>query len=382
MGRSPKGFSEEMENTYVQERANVLVKEFYTLAVESEGMTGSKALNFRKNGDIRKGIDGYRALAVREARALRDKYRNPDIPESEQNYQTCLTQITKLKREISKQIKNNLPDSAFAVKTKNIATGFNERLSDQFSEDTAKKNFEYRNRVQSRIENQASIQCNPWSYLETAEKLLRAVKENPDTTSVDWRDVSCALALVTGRRQSEIHSMGEFAVHSPYEISFKGQSKGKSRICIVDSEGFFIREAMKGEKGVPLKEVKFIVPTLVEASLVVSGIDFLESKDRRIHGDDEIELNERVNKRWNKPLGECLKANWCIVSDSEWQAVDTKDKMTYHKLRGIWFKIAIERYLGSDFEKGLDMASKLLGDADIKAIQPYRRVKIVTESNV
>jgi hypothetical protein len=313
MARSRKEFSD-MTNSYVDDRASVLIQEFYTLAVAASAFKGTKALNFREKGDYRQGIDGWRALAVREANGLKDRYRKPEIPELEQNYEVCLTQITKLIRKLNQLSKTELPDEAYSVKVQNIIKSFRGGLSLLFAEDTAKKNIDYKERLEVRSEIGTLIDCDPYPFIAKAKEILKQVADRPERLDVNWRDVSCALALVTGRRQSEIHSSAQFTVKSENEIIFEGQLKGKLRRCFVDDKGFYLNEAPKNASAktdsknssvavVPAIKAKFVIPTLVDADLVVAGLEYLESNDRRIHGDDEIEMNDLVNKRWNKPLG-------------------------------------------------------------------------------
>ena len=82
-----------------------------------------------------------------------------------------------------------------------------------------------------------------------------------------------------------------------------------------------------------------------------------------------------VNRRWSKPLSEQIKKTWMIVPDEVWQAVDTEDKMTFHKLRGAYF-IGVMGAMGGSFAAMKDQAENILGDKDLNAIEYYDRFEL------
>ena len=104
--------------------------------------------------------------------------------------------------------------------------------------------------------------------------MLHQVSNRASKEDVEWRDVSCVLALVTGRRMGEVHLSGVFTQVSEYEVAFSGQLKGKSRKVKV------------GERKLALRDYEFSIPTLVRAELVVKGIAWLEANGKRFERDE------------------------------------------------------------------------------------------------
>jgi Telomere resolvase len=77
-----------------------------------------------------------------------------------------------------------------------------------------------------------------------------------------WGQVSCALALVTGRRQGEIHSTARFVPTGANSVLFTGQLKEKGKVGGQSEEGYEI-------------------PTLVDSALVVAGLEWLRDAHKR-----------------------------------------------------------------------------------------------------
>jgi hypothetical protein len=346
MPRKPKE-SGEFKNTFIEERISYLIPQFEKLAP----FTATK----RKNGDTQQGITGWKKLASRETVVLKDKY--PDErKESEKTFSTATAQLTVLKRELMKAAKSQLKDPANFHKVETIITHFHQELVSHFSSYKERANIEYRERVENRSNTANLIKVDLADYLQKANQVLTDLENG---SNQDWRDVSCALSLVTGRRQSEIHHSAEFREVGDYEVEFKGQLKGKTR----------------KEKGVSLKEAVFRIPTLVKAHLVVNALSWLEENGKRAHGADAVDV---VNGRWGKPLALSVKTDWNVISDDKWQEIDLKDKMTYHKFRAIYLICALAN-LDKTGMKMLDKAKyceQILGDRDLKAMQPYERVQL------
>jgi hypothetical protein len=68
------------------------------------------------------------------------------------------------------------------------------------------------------------------------------VRDGATKDEVNWRDVSCAISLVTGRRMGEVHLSGQFNQVGSHEVIFKGQLKGKSRKLKVKGEDGSIKQ--------------------------------------------------------------------------------------------------------------------------------------------
>ncbi|MHC5829285.1 MAG: protelomerase family protein, partial [Nostoc sp.] len=127
----------------------------------------------------------------------------------------------------------------------------------------------------------------------------------------NWLDVSCAIALATGRRMGEVHLSATFEKIDTYTITFKGQLKGKTR------------RVKQGDKAVLLRDVIFKIPTLLPAELVCFALQWLDDKGKRF---PQTEDPERVNRRFSKTLNEHCKQFDIFPSDER----------TYHKFRAAY----------------------------------------------
>jgi hypothetical protein len=313
------------------------------------------SLEDRENGKSVRGVfrTGWKVLAVDTSIFIKSRY------ESIHSALQCKTDLLKI---LIHPEDDWILDKANKPAIASITGHFEQCLNLLFLEYARSKNTDYKGRVLARSATGNRIPCDISTYLEKAVKVLTLASQSASKKDLKWEDVSCALALVTGRRMSEIHFSGVFTVVNDYEVEFSGQLKGKSR-------------AVEGTK---LKDVIFTIPTLVKANLVVDGVNWLERNDKRL---PETGTTEEVNKKWNKYIGLRCKAEWAIIPDESWQIVDSKDKWTYHKMRGLYFIACVYNLEGTmNFSSIKRLAPGILGDADLSAIEPYERVDIVPGS--
>ena len=325
-----------------------LVRNFEALAPLS--------LRDRKNGK-RVGnemIPGWQVRAIETSQFIKSQYELP---------QSALSAKKRLLAELSKFDKSWLLDAATYHPVKTTITHFRECLNLLFSEYQASINEKYLERVDLRSSDEKRIICDVSPYLRKAFEVLTAVANGASRNDVKWEDVSCALALVTGRRMSELHYSAEFEVTGHYELSFRGQLKGKARLVGSDK----------------LIDHTFIILTLIPADLVVAGMAWLDREGKR--ADRANGTPEQVNKTWGKYLSRRAKSDWEIIKDAEWQEVDALDKWTYHKFRGLYLICCL-----ANLQEMVSYASiqrkapSLIGDQDMKALEPYLRVDIAPGS--
>lgn len=326
--------ADDMKNTYVDERVKYLLPKFEELAPYNRTK--------RKEGVGK--LYGWKNLATYTAIALRQRYDETG---------TQVRQITALKKGLKLAAKKELKDVANYHPVQTIITHFGEALSFLFSAETAKKNEQNDERVlvETSAENRIELDLSP--FIKEANATLKQVLEGATKEEVPWRDVSCSLALVTGRRMAEIHASANFKEASDYQVLFKGQLKGKSR------------KVKDGEKKIPLIDWEFPIPTLIKAPLVIAGLRWLESNDKRLEKGEDPEI---VNSRWSKVLSERVRDEWKMF-----------EGMTFHKFRGAYFRACvmnanIDPYDWEDYSK------KILGDNDPATIQSYKRFTINPDS--
>lgn len=96
-----------------------------------------------------------------------------------------------------------------------------------------------------------------------------------------WTKVSVAVALGTGRRMAEVHSLGQFEVTGEYELHFTGQAK---------------------TRGVEDAKTDYTIPALFPAATLKSAIAYLDEQERRL--DPELQKADRnaVNKAFAMAL--------------------------------------------------------------------------------
>ncbi|MBE9229137.1 hypothetical protein IQ264_27420 [Phormidium sp. LEGE 05292] len=325
----------ELINNFIDFRVSELLPKFEALAPYNRTQ--------REKGVKSKGLTGWKDLATKEAALLKANYPD-DRPEDEKEYGAALRQITALKKELKKAAKTELSDKGNYNPVCTIITHFGNALSFLFSTYKERQNTRYREIVETRstAENRLPLDFSP--YLSKAKEVLTQVANGATLLDVEWRDVSCSIALATGRRMAEVHLSAEFRKLGDYELGFKGQLKGKSR-------------KLEGQK---LRAFEFTIPTLLSADLVLAGMEFLERNDKRFESTEET---ERVNRRWSKVLNERAK-EWAII-----------EEMTYHKFRGAYLKACINNSNIDPFDY-LDYARSILGDNDKETIRAYQRFEI------
>jgi len=315
------------------------------------------SLKDRKAGKMVGGVflPGWQSKAIEVAADLKSKYPSP---------QSALSGKKRLLAELGKFDKSWLLDAATFHPVKTSIAHFRESLNLLFAIDQAAVNDSYRGRVSDRSGDASRIECDLSQWLVKAFDTLTKVAQGADRKEIKWEDVSCALALTTGRRMSELHYSAAFTKSGDHELIFTGQLKGKSR-------------AVDGDK---LINHPFTIPCLVPTELAIAGLEWLEREGKRADRGDQ-DGAERVNKVWAKYLSKRCKTDWEIIPDATWQAVDPADKWSFHKFRGIYFVACLANLeQTANFSSIKRLAPSLLGDADLSAIEPYERIDIAPDS--
>jgi len=332
---------DELQNTYIDERVAYLLPQFEALAPYK--------LNQRKKGLLNEDLLGWERLAAIEAKNLKMAY--PDErPEEEKEYGTALRQITALKKALKSASKTDLKDHALVNPVNTIITHFGNALSYQFVNYKECQNTRYRGTVTERREKANRVEIDLTDSLKYAYNVLSDIKNGQDAS---WLDVSCAIALATGRRMAEVHLSAKFQKLDDYDytITFTGQLKGKSR------------KVRQGDKAIFLRDVVFKIPTLLPAAKVCYALQWLDEKGKRF---PQTEDPERVNRRFSKTLNESCK-QWDIFPN---------DERTYHKFRAAYLRAAIMNDGNVDPYDFMDFAKEVLGDDDESTINAYKRYEI------
>lgn len=330
---------DELENTFIDGRVKELLPKLEALAIYKPRQ--------RERG--KDGNPGWKALAAMETSLLKATY--PDErPETEKIYGSCLRQITALKKHLKQGAKTDLKDHGNYHPVLTIIGHFGEALSFQFAEYKYRQNAQYKEKVEERSHRDNRIELDLTPYLKKAHNVLTIASNGVELKDIEWRDVSCALALVTGRRMAEIHLSAEFQTLGDYLVSFKGQLKGKTR-------------RIRGEQ---LRYHQFQIPTLVKSELVCESLDWLGKHGKRLAKSEDT---ERVNRRWSKVLAQRVKQEWDVI----------KGETTYHKFRACYLRASLVNEEVDPFDF-IDYAREILGDDDPGTIKAYQRFVIAPET--
>lgn len=133
-----------------------------------------------------------------------------------------------------------------------------------------------------------------------------------------WAKVSIAVALGTGRRMAEIHSLGKFEVVGEYEMHFSGQAKTR------EAEG---------------AKTDFNIPTLFKAATLRYAIAYLDEQGRRLK--NEIQRSDRnaVNDAFAMALSRAMakypainyKGLRAIYAECQWALLPESEKVRTEK---------------------------------------------------
>lgn len=344
--------ADELQNSYVDERVKALIPQF-------EALAPYKRKDREKGKSLGSGekLIGWEELAINEARLLKKWY--PDSQSDEmKTYGTATSQISKLKKALKTQAKPLLKDHANYHPVQTIITHFGEALSFLFREYKTRSNERDREAARTRTATENRLELDLSPFIKEAHRVLTLAANGATLADLEWRDVSCAIALVTGRRMAEIHLSGEFKATGKYQLAFKGQLKGKARkVKVSSSDG--------SKRDVLLRDFEFTIPSLVEAELVVKSIQWLDTNGKRF---DKDEPQERVNARWSKVLSQRVKDEWSLF-----------EEMTYHKFRGAYFAACMKNAESEGTVKAVDFeryAFQILGDNDSETVGRYKRFDI------
>ena len=360
-------------DSFITERVSYLVPRIYSLATidnKKARMSGGKGWDCDQ--DKMRNLTGWKELAFDEFDILRCAY--PDeSPEIERTYKTALVMVSLLKRELGKEIKNRsseFRDIASSRAAAVIAGNLGDFLSDLFTPYTRKRNLEYRKRIKVRTESDDSfIKIKAAPYFDRAKAFLDDCESNILKNS-DWVAVSVSLALLTGRRMSEIHHSAKVELSgNEGTVLFTGQLKGKSR----------------RSGGKLLINTEFEIPVLGSPEQIIHALQWLEDKGKRLkfNGKDIEDKNLTVNQKWGGQLSKEIRANWDFLqhctAKTHPKLTEAERKATYHKMRGLYAAELLRQWHDSSphSHRTDQKLMSALCDGSSEAVQSYKRYVVV-----
>lgn len=216
----------------------------------------------------------------------------------------------------------------------------------------SKARREARAKTESESLNKKSISVKVYNMpalLKLADKMLDA----DSYTSVAW-----GLALLTGRRATEVLLRGSFELADDNHVMFSGQLKKR-----------------KGTQKAP-----YIIPTLAPAKRVIKALRRLRAMpetsifktDSEYRGMDYDELNKAVNQRSSGVLNAKAKR---LMNDKQ---------EVFKNTRGIYARYTSDTVRGTGQWSGLnedEFLKAILGHESTDEVKHYRQVELKNESD-
>jgi integrase len=143
--------------------------------------------------------------------------------------------------------------------------------------------------ISKTYKQQVKVKNSEKTPIEISQLVADCQKTLDDLTNgknPHWTKVSVAVALGTGRRMAEIHSLGQFEVTGEYELYFTGQAK---------------------TRGVDDAKTDYTIPTLFPAATLKAAITYLEEQNRRIEPDKQKRDRNATNKAFGMALSRAME---------------------------------------------------------------------------
>ena len=150
-------------------------------------------------------------------------------------------------------------------------------------------------------------------FIRDPEAIANKAKEL--ITSLDWSEIAAGLAVLTGRRSSEVIKTAKFSYKTKFSVMFSGSLKRRSE---------------------PI-DVVFEIPTLAQAELVIDAIARL----RRFLGDEIDELSVRqIGGRYSRAVAKKCDEHFAEFVPKR----DGEDNLYSHLFRAVYATIASHWY--------------------------------------
>lgn len=203
-----------------------------------------------------------------------------------------LKQQRNLMTDVRNAVKQQLGEDHMALESMNFTKAEWTQINDPIDQQVATRN-----------ENQGLIN-HPDAIIQKATQLL---------SSREWADVAAALAVLTGRRSSEILATARFYYKTPYSVTFTGALK------------------RRGEQ----QTLSFEIPTLAPAQMVIEALN-------KLHGwvDTKGMSAAAVNQRYAEAVARACDRNFCDLVPLR----SGRDNLYTHLFRTIYARIATHWY--------------------------------------
>lgn len=153
----------------------------------------------------------------------------------------------------------------------------------------------------------------PVEIADLVKACKKTLEELMNGQEPHWTKVSVAIALGTGRRMAEIHSLGSFEVIGEFEMHFSGQAK---------------------TRGVEQAKTDFDIPTLFPAAILKRAIEYLEQQGRRLEPEIQKADRNAVNRIYamglSREMGKYPGINYkglrAIYAECQWALLPESER--------------------------------------------------------
>lgn len=223
-----------------------------------------------------------------------------------------IADTTKLryKSEVMTSLKVAIKAEKGSINYKALESSFdllNRTLGQSLAEKTNAKKENYKQSIGNRFEEKSEIDSS--KLIKLAEWFLSNVET---MEAKQWKQVSISIAIVTGRRQSEVHNTDTVFTVDGDGLLFTGQLKARGLAAEYYEEN-----------------PTYKIPCLVAPELVVNAHQWLKDE-----GKTEADAKKSHN-RFSRYLSEAVKG---LASELD---LDPK-KFTYKSLRSIYAQVAVK----------------------------------------
>lgn len=229
----------------------------------------------------------------------------------EYEFSTVKTRRVDIKKALSTMVEVEIPLLKETMQV--LVEYFYSQLLSFQREDSMELAKTYKQQVKGRNREKQDIKIS--DLVTDCCKTLDDVNEGKQP---HWTKVSVAVALGTGRRMAEVHSLGQFEVTGDYQLHFRGQAK---------------------TRGVDDAKTDYTIPTLFPAATLKRAIEYLELQERRL--DPELQKADRnaVNRAYamglSRVMGKYPGINYkglrAIYAECQWALLPEAEKAKTEK---------------------------------------------------
>lgn len=220
--------------------------------------------------------------------------------------------------KIIKSVESHLMEETVAMRRDKLKEAFNQFRTAFNKQNSVNKSIvakAAKQREDFRLDHVQQVDVS--RFIERADRILRSIMGEKKPR---WIDVSIALALVTGRRMSEIHATGSFTLVDETHVRFTGQLKKKD-----EYEGY-------------------VIPTLVPAKLVILGHEYIKALEKYTEGQPKL-----AHTRYSKDISCRGMGVWyteCMPELKNYRDENGKEVgvRTYHRLRELYALMCVRVY--------------------------------------